>query len=222
MELPAETSRQARLQWVESLRSRWLAVVRPFDEDVEYAFTLAPMLEPKHVERCRVLASREFMVQECLPRNAVVAEVGTYRGHFARLILSGAQPRELHLIDRDLASLEREPLADAIADGRVHLHEGDSATTLASFPDHFFDWIYIDADHTYAGVKRDTEQAKAKVRRDGLLVFNDYVFWSHAELMEYGVVHAVNELCLNDGWELRYFALDTQMYCDVAVGRLRT
>jgi hypothetical protein len=217
---PADTSRIARLQWIDSLRSTWLAAVRPFDEDLEYAFRLAPTLEPKHVQHCRVLPSREFMVRECLRKNAVVAEVGTYRGRFAHVIVSGAQPRELHLIDRDLGFLEREPLEDAIAAGRVRLHEGDSAVALASFSDSYFDWIYIDADHTYTGVKRDIEQAKVKLKPDGLLLFNDYIFWSHAELMQYGVVHAVNELCMNDGWELRYFALDAQMYCDVAVARI--
>jgi hypothetical protein len=58
------------------------------------------------------------------------------------------------------------------------------------------------------------------VKRDGLLVFNDYTFWSHREFMSYGVVQAVNELALGDDWELRYFALEPEMYCDVVLQKL--
>ena len=39
------------------------------------------------------------------------------------------------------------------------------------------------------------------------------------ELMEYGVVQAVNELCLAENWELAFFALSPEMYCDVALRR---
>jgi len=81
--------------------------------------------------------------------------------------------------------------------------------------------VYIDADHSYAGVKRDIAVAKEKVKPDGMLVFNDYTLWSPLELMEYGVVHAVNELCLNEDWELMYFAFQRHMYCDVALKRIR-
>jgi len=91
---------------------------------------------------------------------------------------------------------------------------------LQSFPDSYFDWIYIDAQHTYKGVKRDIPAA-AKVKSDGFLVFNDYTVWSQVEMQPYGVVAAVNELCLEDQWEFAYLALPPHMYCDVAVRRMR-
>lgn len=169
---------------------------------------------------CRVLPDREVLAREVLKKGAIAAEVGTLRGRFARKLLDAAEPRELHVIDIDLSRLEREPLAPELEAGRVIPHEGDSASILSSFPDAHFDWIYIDADHSYAGVKRDIAVAKQKVKPEGMLVFNDYTVWSPLELEEYGVVHAVNELCRDDGWELRYFALQRFMYCDVAVSRI--
>jgi hypothetical protein len=51
-------------------------------------------------------------------------------------------------------------------------------------------------------------------------VFNDYAVWSYLELQPYGVVAAVNELCLNDGWKIVYLALPNHMYCDVALRRI--
>jgi hypothetical protein len=215
--LAVPTSREAKLAWIGRLQPSWQSMVGASDES--YPFTLAPVLQPRHVERCRVAPTREDMIQRYLPKGAVVAEVGTDRGHNARTILDGARPRELHLIDVDLSRLERGLLQSAIDDGVVRLHEADSAATLAAFPDGYFDWIYIDGNHTYGGVLRDVEQAKRKVKSDGLLVFNDYTLFSHAELVEYGVIHVVNRLCLDEGWELRYFALESQMYCDAAIAR---
>lgn len=124
------------------------------------------------------------------------------------------------MIDLDLGLFERSRFEKAMGEGSVVLHEDDSARALAAFPDAYFDWIYIDGDHSYAGVKRDIEQAKKKVKQDGTLVFNDYIFWSHAELMEYGVIQAINEFCLDEDWGLHYLALESQMYCDVAIRRL--
>jgi hypothetical protein len=179
-----------------------------------------PALEVVHLQDCLVLPDRDVMIREHLPRNAVVAEVGVFAGANAATILDGARPRELHLIDVDLSRLQPHVLEPGLGEGIVHLHEQDSATALASFPDEYFDWIYLDGDHTYLGVKRDIEQAKRKVKRDGLLVFNDYILFSHNELMFYGVIAAVHELCRDEGWAFRYFALAGGAYCDVAVGRL--
>lgn len=177
-------------------------------------------LQPRHVEHCRVLANRDVMIRDHLPKDRVVAEIGVGEGGNARTILDGSLPRELHLIDTDFSRLHRHLVEAGLQDGIVRLYEQDSATALASFPDEYFDWIYIDADHSYGGITRDIEQAKRKVKHDGVLVFNDYLLFSHAEFLSYGVVAAVNELCLTDGWELRYFALAPHMYCDVAVSRM--
>jgi predicted O-methyltransferase YrrM len=162
-----------------------------------------------------MLPDFEALIRE-LPKDAVVAELGSFQGSSARAILKGAEPRELHLIDRNFSNLRRDFLPNDV----VRLHEGDSASTLGAFPDEHFDWIHIDADHSYAGVKRDIDEATRKVKRDGLLVFDDYVFFSANELMPYGVIHAVHELCIEDGWAFRYFALAGRMFCHVAVARL--
>jgi methyltransferase family protein len=212
-------SAESRRRWIDRLRPRWQAVLRPFDDRVEYPFTSMPVLRSRHVERCRVVPHRDVLVSEHLPKGAVVAEVGTLRGDFTRVILHGARPRELHLVDLDFSQLDRTGLSAGLTEGWITLHQGDSATILSTLPEGHFDWIYLDADHSYEGVRRDIAAAMPKLKADGLLVFNDYTFWSHSELMEYGVIRAVNELCLSGGWEILYFALCPEMYCDVALRR---
>ena len=159
------------------------------------------------------------MVKVCLPKRGVVAEVGTDNGTFAEIILKFSVPSELHVIDISLAKFRRDVFAQEIQAGTVRLHESDSVEALRRFPDGYFDWIYIDANHSYESVKRDIDEAKRAVKRGGLLVFNDYAFRSHREVMAYGVVQAVNELCLSENWDLLYLALHPEMYCDVALRR---
>ena len=179
-----------------------------------------PPLTPELCERCVVVPRREDVLK-VLPKGGRCIEVGVESGDFSRSILDLCRPETLLLIDLDLA---RHQVANRFAaereSGLVSLHEGDSADFLATLPDAAFDMIYIDGDHTYRGVKRDIECARTKVKPGGYLVFNDYTFWSACEGMPYGVMHAVNELCLEDGWELRYLALGECGYFDVALGRI--
>ncbi len=179
-------------------------------------FKNAPKLPQSALDACRLLADREALLDR-LPKRAVCAEIGTHEGTFAEAILRIARPREFHIVDIDLSRLRAAPAL--AADPAVVLHEQDSADCLARFADGYFDWIYIDADHTYPAVRRDADIALRKIKPDGYLVFNDYIFWSHEEMLPYGVVTAVNELCLEHDLVFAYFALHRALYCDVALRR---
>jgi hypothetical protein len=50
-------------------------------------FQMAPALSDPHLRNCRVLESRDKLL-EYLPKDSIVAEVGTLHGHFAEKILS--------------------------------------------------------------------------------------------------------------------------------------
>ena len=178
-----------------------------------------PYLSSQHLARCTVVPFRDDIIEH-LPRGGRIAELGVQTGEFSRFILETCAPTELHLIDVDLTKWSvADKFARDIAEGRVTLHEADSADTIASFPDGYFDFIYGDADHSYEGVARDIAAAKSKVGPNGYLVFNDYTFWSPTECMPYGIVQAVNELCLDEDWEFAYLALGNFGYMDVAVRR---
>lgn len=220
---PTDASAAARREWATLLAPVWLEAMKTLDPNVDYPYSMIPMLAREHLEKCRLLPNREELITKHLPKGGRVAEVGTFRGHNARTILSGAQPDELHLIDVDFSQLERtEPIGAALQSGQAVLNQNDSVAALLTFPDGYFDWIYIDGDHSYEGVTRDIAAAAQKVKHDGLLVFNDYTYWSHAELVPYGVIHGVNELCLREGWYLEYYTLDSLMYCDVAIRRMNS
>jgi hypothetical protein len=202
-------------------RDAWMAVMSDDrDERGLVCLPIPPMLEDRHLSDCQLVSSRDAIIRR-MPHGGLVAEVGVLAGDFSQVLLENCSPKELHLLDRDLHSHRIDQrFADDVSSGRVVLHEGNSGRVLKRFPDHYFDFIYIDADHRYEGVKRDARIAKQKIRHDGFLIFNDYTFWSPVECIPYGVMWAVNELCLEEGWRVAFFALDPYMYCDVAIRRM--
>lgn len=162
---------------------------------------------------CRVCASRNELVAK-LPRGGRVAEVGTYRGAFARHILDSCEPAELHLIDIDFSVFDPALAADA----RITTHHGLSQEMLARFPQNHFDWIYIDGDHSYEGASGDARAAATKVKPGGYLVFNDF---AHADpyLGAYGVHRAVTEFAVTRGWKFAWWAYEPNGLYDVALQR---
>jgi len=170
-------------------------------------------IPPELLADCRVCASRNELVKN-LPRGGRVAEVGTYRGDFARHILAACDPAELHLIDLDFSLLDRALAADA----RVTMHQGLAQHVLAQFPDDHFDWIYIDGDHSYGGASGDARAAATKVKPGGHLVFNDF---AHADpyLGAYGVHRAVAEFAVTRGWKFAWWAYEPNGLYDVALQR---
>ncbi len=162
---------------------------------------------------CKMCASRFDLVQ-ALPHGGRIAEVGTFKGEFARHILATCSPAVLHLIDLDLSLLDPAVMQDT----RVQVHQGLSRDVLAGFPDAYFDWVYIDADHSYAGASCDADVAAAKVRPGGFLVFNDF---AHMDpfLGSYGVHRAVVDFAIARGWPFAWFAYDPMALYDVALRR---
>ncbi|MBK8176659.1 MAG: class I SAM-dependent methyltransferase [Rhodospirillales bacterium] len=163
----------------------------------------APSIEQELLDECRVLRSR-YTLLEFMPKNAVCAEVGTRFGHFAKEIRKKTSPAKFHIIDIDLQLFEREEFDGDIQGGRVHLHEGDSSTILNSFTENYFDWIYIDAQHSYEGFVKDLNASVKKLKPDGFIVCNDYTVYSAPEVYHYGVLRGVNEFCTTHRWKMSF------------------
>jgi predicted O-methyltransferase YrrM len=52
-----------------------------------------------------------------------------------------------------------------------------SVEAAKQFEDGYFDFVYIDADHSYKGVTEDLEAWYPKVRKGGMMAGHDYVNW---------------------------------------------
>ena len=74
----------------------------------------------------------------------------------------------------------------------VKICRGYSFDVVKEFPDEYFDFVYIDADHTYEGCLRDIIDWYPKVKRGGFLIGDDYRVKS-IQGVKFGVIEAVNE-----------------------------
>lgn len=192
------------------------------------------MLQAKHIENCRLVVDRVALL-DLLPKGGVIAEVGVLAGDFSEKILEVVRPGKFYLLDlfesddwawtgrftaehhQEFVTARFESLVKA---GDVEVRQGNSWELLDAFPDEHFDWIYIDADHSYESVKKDLAAARLKVKPGGLIVMNDYVIADAQRGDPYGVMHATNEFCMEEGWELVYMALQEHSFNDVVLKQL--
>lgn len=202
----------------------------------------AKALEPRHVQNAQIMPSRHHVLDE-LPKGLVWGEVGVAFGDYSQSVLARAKPGVFHAIDLfDLEKHEvifglksaevfegkthegffRDRFAKDIVDGTMKIDKGLSTEVLSRFDDEYFDVLYVDAAHDYTNVKKDLNVAKHKVKRDGLLMMNDYVMSNPFDGQLYGVVQATNELCVEEDWEIIYMALHPYMFCDVVIRRITT
>jgi|SRR5215831_6034927 len=206
-------------EWFHRMHVEWFRVMQPLHglQINQQLFPPLPTLPPERLQGCLLLPSREALLQH-LPEGGICAEIGTQEGFFAERIWTIVHPQRLHLFDLDRKWIfARE--CHLLTRPEVTLHLGDSSTRLAEFPHDHFDWIYIDGDHSYEGVKRDIDVARTRVKPGGYLIFNDFTIWSPAECCPYGVPYAVCEFVEQSGWNVAYFALHPHLYNDVALQR---
>ena len=127
-----------------------------------------------------------------LPRGGVGAEIGVDFGEFSKVILRNAEPRLLYLVDcweqqptevtgHDPANYRQE-IKDAayhqvlgwfLADKRVRVVKGYSEKVAPLFPDDFFNWLYLDANHLRCGA--DLRAFWPKIKPGGWIMGHDYV-----------------------------------------------
>ena len=120
----------------------------------------------------------------------ICAEVGVWKGDLTSEILKH-KSLKLHLIDpwktQDVIdrcySIEQEKLNkiyEKVSNefgklSNVEIHREFS--TNVSFPTEYFDWVYIDADHSYDAVKKDLEFYYPLMKKGGYLCGDDYGLW---------------------------------------------
>jgi hypothetical protein len=178
----------------------------------------------------RIAPERMNLLQQ-MPVDSVCAEIGVFKGTFAAAILKIVHPRRLHLIDPWVYQQEyseswfggilggsqaamdrlhekvRRGFRDEIRKGQVVINRGFSVETAAEFPDAYFDWIYIDANHTYDAVKADLCSFLPKVKCNGFITGDNYGYRADWWWKD-GVQRAVDEFVAGGWCALRSIAND--------------
>lgn len=156
--------------------------------------------------RCRLKLLKK------LPRNAICAEIGVWKGSFSSQILNHTSPKELHLVD---PWAFESTLKNRMYGGKVARNQNDMdeiyETILKRFcakarvfrmaSSRYFDdrvsdsldWVYIDGDHTKTVVLQDLIACFCVVKDNGFITRDDY-HWREED-GSYPVREAVDEFC---------------------------
>src|SRR5262245_51006880 len=164
----------------------------------------------------RAAALRAKAVLRRLPAatNLIGCEVGVYRGEMSAVMLAHNTRLRLVLVDSwegdgqayhslgdakaRISSAEMEEHYRAtlsainFAKDRANVRRLRPLEAAASFPDEYFDFVFIDADHTYEGCRKDITAWRRKVKPGGWLCGHDYMTKAG---LDFGVIPAVDEFC---------------------------
>lgn len=178
---------------------------------------MTTLLNTRNCSDKRDLAS---LVNELFP-NGKGVEIGVLNGEYSKIILERWENGQLFMVDAwrhlegyiDMNGQDDKYHHDCLVtackntkqwENRAHIVRMDSVASANMFPDEYFDFVYIDADHSYEGVVRDMKAWWPKVKKGGLFCGDDYIpqdgdIWLTVQGKEpvyagkFGVRKAVNE-----------------------------
>ena len=161
-------------------------------------------------------------ILSCMKPGCIAGEIGVAEAYFAGYILDKLRPAKLHLIDpwrfQDIPDyvmdanntsdqegdrrykMVQKKFSTSVSSGVVELHRALSTEAVDSFPDEYFDFLHIDANHTYAGCLADLRTFDRKVKRTGLITGHDYQTIPIARAHQNGVVQAVHDFVKEAGY----------------------
>ena len=157
--------------------------------------------------------------------NKIGAEIGVRHGNFSETLVVNGDFKKFYSIDNwadTMPELFNEDGSNFIvsnnediyqqAKKRLEKYENieiirkDSIESSFLFEDEYFDFIYLDADHTLKGIKEDINHWYPKLKKGGVLAGHDYLngvkLWDEGLYSLFGVKSVVDEFVKNNNLNL--------------------
>jgi hypothetical protein len=174
----------------------------------------------------QIFDTRNEMVNMLLPKGSIGCEIGVLAGEFAQVLYDSVKPKYFLLIDPwDLLTIKTSSGdhngMNITAYNNVELYsrvvnqfkdtpsvkivKEYSQNILPTLSDASLDWIYIDGDHSYEGVRRDLFLCESKIKPGGIICGHDYELNSKKCSINWpcvSVKQAVEEFCSTRGWKV--------------------
>ena len=196
--------------------SRWTSKVTYRVDDGDAALVDQPGTLLLPMQRDRLL--------RYLPSNARVAEIGVAKGQFTQQVRTVCKPSFYALVDpwrhqdenvyygdsNNAAQADQDRRHAAVSKRFASSKAGReckvfrmfSADAVKEFPDKHFDWVFVDANHSYEACLEDLRLWAPKVRDDGLICGHDFAVHGAARAAKFGVVDAVKDFANETGFGL--------------------
>jgi len=174
----------------------------------------------------KISSDKRAYILEQLNKNSIFVEVGVWKGDFSREIWNISNPKLLVLVDswtydekvRGCAPQVNgeEPLNQNFFDQakqdtynkfkndkNVRILDMNSSSASSKYEDYYFDYIYLDAEHTYKAVINDLNIWYPKLKKNGVLFGDDY-YWRekddtlslHIAYQEFIKKHNIKKWCV--------------------------
>lgn len=167
------------------------------------------------IKRNRVYAAdREYGFTRIINEKGykVGIEIGVRHGKYSAWLLEHTSLNKLYSLDMfpypDMLQLTVHNLSPYPY--RSEIIYGRTPEQSVFFEDNYFDFIYIDANHTYDGVKADLEAWWPKLKDGGMFCGDDYTHLVNPGEGKYGVVEAVNEFV--EKYNLKLYISGTEIH----------
>jgi hypothetical protein len=158
----------------------------------------------------------------------MVAEVGVERGRNAvDMVQNISNIGKLYLIDdylpytdylggycpQEIQDQVYQDMLERISlySDKIIVIKKSSLDVALTFPDGFFDFIYIDGNHNYESVKQDMYAWFPKVKKGGLLSGHDF---DPRNITRQDVAEAVKYFCRENNLEYMVFPFEQLQYSD--------
>jgi SAM-dependent methyltransferase len=193
-----------------------------------------PMIPQKQIQNTKLIEQRNKII-DCINSEYIgvftnekinFLEVGTGSGDFADEIISSIDIGVATLLDifngywdvherhedYEQESFVRSRFAN---NDRVRVIKGDSSKALEELfnnDDTRYDFIYLDADHSFDGVKNDLSWATKLIKDDGIIGIDDFCFYPgylEPSNDKYEAQEAVTQFLQdNPEWKVKYFSIN--------------
>ena len=165
-----------------------------------------------------------------IPKEGKCIEIGVWKGEFAGEILSNDNVSELYLVDpwesiqdiparwhavpqEQMDQIYQEVVNKFLKNERVKIIREFSKEASKIFKDEYFDWLYLDANHSYRFVKQDLEKWWPKIKLGGFFCGDDYQEGKYqVEVLDFGVVKAVDEFVKDNDDEIEFCEIDKDQF----------
>ncbi|WP_342804684.1 class I SAM-dependent methyltransferase [Alteromonas sp. M12] len=172
-------------------------------------------LKTEHVKNASLLANRQLLLEK-LSKNTIGAEIGVAAGKFTKDILNIVTPKKLHLIDiwgsdrysEKLLTIIQGKYETQLREEKIYIHRKLSIEAAEDFENEYFDWVYIDTDHSYHTTYQELNLYSKKIKRDGWILGHDYCMGNWSKRYKYGVIEAVHRFCVENDYEIVYLTME--------------
>lgn len=163
---------------------------------------------------------RTKLIEKYFSTDSVGIEIGVHLGEFSKILIDTCKPKLFYAVDPWIV-FEDPKYENAIYgkqfnqkqldqryefvkqkfqnDKSVKIIRDYSFNAVKLFEDCFFDWMYLDGDHSYQGVLSDLENFGQKIKPGGYIIGDDY---KKGKWWKDGVIKAVDDFVADNKFDI--------------------